>query len=185
MTKIPQIEFPDTFRSYVIVALTVQTPVKLIEVGGRFTNHRYSASIGPTEETRTIVQPSGRLAAQACHATAVMTAALFKNYIYYDITHKDRLSAYEPSRKIQEFWEGPPAPITRIVLAARDSYELHHVYHLLRVAKIPVYDFIDRNTEAYGPGVEIMTAFATEPVDKEEVIGLIDYLPLWDPDKKE
>ena len=85
-------------------------------------------------------------------------------------------------KKTEAFWETEPLPCTRIVKAARDSFELNHVYNLLMKADIKTYSFTDTNPDAYGPGVEVVTAIGTEPIHKEEAIGLIDYLPLWDPE---
>jgi hypothetical protein len=68
-------------------------------------------------------------------------------------------------------------PITTIVLGARDSFELNHVYGLLTAAKIPPFRFQDENEEAYGKGL-VYTALATMPVTPEQVVGILDYLPL-------
>ncbi len=177
----PQINHPEEFRSYIIVALTVQTPLHVIEVGGRFTDERYTVSVGPIPgETHTIIQPGGRLAAQACHVTDLITSALLKKYLRHELS---RPGAFKRIKKTELFWETDPTPLTRIILAARDSYELVHVGQLLRKAGIAVHQFEDNNEEAYGPGVNIVTAIGTEPIHKEDTIGLIDYLPPWTPDK--
>jgi hypothetical protein len=81
-------------------------------------------------------------------------------------------------------WERLSVPITTIVLSARDSYELHHVYRLLeKVPHARVRAFYDENTETYGPGI-MMTAIATKPVVPSATAGILDYLPLWTPREK-
>lgn len=166
----PQIVFPNDYRSYIIVALTVQAPLAITDVGNK-------ASVTSIPGlTQTIMQPAGRLMAQACHATDVLSAMTVKNYIRHAQKHNKKLP--------DEFWTQPPSPLTRITLAARDSYELYHVRELLRRAGITVWEFSDTN-EAYGhPGIGVLTAIATEGIHKEDSIGLVDYLPLWSPEAR-
>ena len=99
-----------------------------------------------------IIQPPGRQVAQACHAVG-----LFR---------------YQQARDRR-----PYDPITTIVLQVRDTAELNHVYDLLLCKKIKRFLFRDTNPE-YGVR-EFSTAFCTEPVYKEQVEGILDYLPLW------
>jgi peptidyl-tRNA hydrolase len=184
MKQKPQIDFPNDFRSYIIVALTVQTPLHVIDVGGRFTDDRYTVSVGPIPgETHTIIQPGGRLAAQVGHIVDIITTMTLKKYIHQHTCVDDELLLTCPKPRFGGFWTSLPKPMTRIILAARDSYELVHVHQLLKKAGIATYHFEDDNEEAYGPGVKIMTAIGTEPMHKEDTIGLIDYLPPWTPDK--
>jgi hypothetical protein len=97
-------------RIYVAVAGTVQVP-----------------SAGPT---KTVVQPAGRQAAQACHVVSKLRVG--------ENTH---------------FF-----PITTIILQARDSAELTHLQQLLTKRKLNPVIFWDTNDE-YGQR-EVMTAIA-------------------------
>ena len=71
-------------------------------------------------------------------------------------------------------------PTTTIILEARDSFELRHVFDLLQNNDVPVYGFMDTEQPDYGSlDAFVMTAIATEPVTREDVEGMLDYLPLW------
>jgi hypothetical protein len=67
-------------------------------------------------------------------------------------------------------------PITTIILQARDSNEMLHVYRLLVKRKLNPVIFSDDNPE-YGPGSwpTAVAVFST----KKQVDGILDYLPLW------
>lgn len=67
---------------------------------------------------------------------------------------------------------------TTIVLSCRDSWELAHVESLLVKGKVEHVFFEDTNTAAYGASA-VITALATFPVSREEIEGILDYLPLW------
>jgi hypothetical protein len=153
-------------RSYVIVARTVQTHLayeELVRKGDSAIVRKMSA----TPETCSVLQPDGRQIAQACHATARMMGHL---------THRFYQYAAQAKRPWPEL-----GPLTRIVLSTRDSFELEHTWALLKGAGIHVFEFEDTNEEAYGAGVAVRTAIATEPVTTDQVAGIIDYLPLWTP----
>jgi len=127
-----------------------------------------------------VVQPIGRQIAQACHA--VSTARYF-------MLRKSLLNAVKNVLKIRPSWLAetikllfPEAftPVTTIILEARDSFELQHVYDLLQKEGISVYEFKDTEQPDYGDENSfVRTAIATEPVTREAVVGLLDYLPLW------
>ena len=103
---------------------------------------------------RTVFQPAGRQIAQACH---VVSKARHQMSI---------------GRSVREAFQ----PLTTIILQARDSAELDHVYHLLVCKGLsPVY-FYDNNLE-YGPRVHT-TAVGVICLP-EQTLGTIDYLPLW------
>ena len=102
---------------------------------------------------RTVVQPIGRQVAQACHATAELRLQMTKISV------------------VRAF-----ARITTIVLQARDSAEMCHVYDLLNNKKLEPVLFGDENPE-YGPGRQV-TALAVY-ASPSQVYGLLDYLPLW------
>lgn len=98
---------------------------------------------------RTVVQPAGRQIAQACHVTAQLRVQLFE-------------SAF--------------LPITTIILQARDSSEMGHVFALLHRKRLKPVIFSDNNPE-YGPG-DFPTAVAVYATAKQAQFAL-DYLPLW------
>jgi hypothetical protein len=98
-----------------------------------------------------ITQPVGRQVAQACHAVSKLRLAPW-------------MAKYG-------------GPVTTIVLQARDSAELHHVYQLAEKAKLRPVSFNDENKAVYGEW-DPSTAFAflsTRP----EIDGIADYLPIW------
>lgn len=102
---------------------------------------------------RTVRQPAGRQIAQACHAANLLRYTLKKN-----------------------LGEAIFQPTTTIILQARDSAEMCHVFTLLfRKRLIPVI-FSDDNPE-YGPG-NWPTAIAVYASVKQ-VKNALDYLPLW------
>lgn len=124
-------------RIYVVVPGTIQVP-------------------GPMKyPLRTVVQPIGRQAAQACHVVS----------------------------KLRHVPAGPDTPyglkfesITTIILQARDSAELGHVQMLLHKKKLNPVMFSDENPQ-YGPG-EWPTAIAVLAT-KKQIENILDYLPLW------
>ena len=161
-------------RIYCVVAQTVQAPTTTAVVWNPTTAHNVAKVVGD-ERTRTIVQPAGRLIAQAAHVVSKTRTAMLAKLLY---------KVAKAGKKNPLTWEETTAfvPITTIVLSARDSYELQHVLNLLRDAEIDVHDFNDFNQPDYGdPEWKVMTAIATEPVNPEEVVGILDYLPLWKP----
>ncbi len=163
---------------YCVVAETVQHPLKFSGVtnsvyGGVHIIDANHILRTRTAETRTIVQVPGRLAAQVAHVVSKMR--------YSELVHEvEALMKLSKNRK--RVLPIPPfEPITTIILGARDSFELEHVYNLLRdVADIWTYKFDDTNPEVYGEG-EVITAIATVPVLRQQVLGILDYLPLWTP----
>jgi hypothetical protein len=106
---------------------------------------------------RTIVQPIGRQVAQVAHVVTKLRLMTMKQYNIpaSDITFE---------------------PITTIVLQARDSAEMVHVYRLLFRRRLNPVLFSDDNPE-YGPG-SWPTALAVF-ANKKQVNGILDYLPLW------
>ncbi len=127
------------------------------------------------EETRSIYQPAGRCAAQVGHVVSKLRVALVKQYLQRALNSP---GAYKKIKRTKWFWETPCEPVTTIVKAVRDSFELNHVHNLLVEAKLAVYEFEDENPDAYGPG-KVRTAICTEPVTPSQVEGILDYLPLW------
>jgi hypothetical protein len=98
---------------------------------------------------KTVIQPAGRQIAQACHVVS-------------KLRHNTSLTDF--------------VPITTIILQARDSNEMLHVYRLLVKRKLNPVIFSDDNPE-YGPGSwpTAVAVFST----KKQVDGILDYLPLW------
>lgn len=161
-------------RIYCVVAQTVQHPLEVELSPFPPTRRKYVRG----KNTRTIVQVPGRITAQVGHAVSKMRYNLLANEIegasVIALTGRKKLRAMATSIP-------PFQPITTIVLGARDSFELDHVYALLRdVAGILTYKFNDTNPDVYGEG-EVTTAICTVPVPPSEVIGILDYLPLWAP----
>src|SRR6266550_1791420 len=99
---------------------------------------------------RTVVQPMGRQMAQACHVVSKLRHGM-------------------PG-------SGDFIPVTTIILQARDSAEMFHIYGLLLKKQLGPVFFQDNNPE-YGPG-DWPTALAVYAAPKK-VIGTLDYLPLW------
>jgi len=99
----------------------------------------------------TVIQPYGRQIAQACH-----------------VVSKLRLGRGE---------EGF-TPVTTIILQARDSNELSHVFILAVRKHLKPVPFGDENKEVYGD-IKPVTAIAFYAT-KEQVMGVADYLPLWE-----
>jgi hypothetical protein len=172
---------------YVVVAETVQHPTTTTIVGQRLVR---LSGVPCGSKTRDIVQIPGRLAAQACHAVrrmghhmvidAVKELLLFNGIVKSFKKFKQVISALG-SLVVYE-------PITTIILSCRDSFELEHTYNILRDhAGVLAFKFNDTNAAVYCVGCtqpckgEVTTAFATVPVDKLQVQGYLDYLPLWTP----
>ena len=150
-------------RIYVIVARTVLTPILTVHYG----RNAGRPSIGRSKDTRAIVQPTGRMAAQAVHVG---------RKIEHELIIKQIRAAKIRSR---DAWKKLPYQnITTIVLEARDTFELMHVKGLLEQAGIKVSEFMDTNEYAYGTPEEVLTAIATHPVSPFQVVGALDYLPL-------
>lgn len=161
-------------RIYCVVANTVQTPLSELVVDRPSTKTKHT-KLQYTDETRTVVQPAGRLIAQAAHVVSKMRMAVLADTLY---------KTAKAGKKNPLTWEETTAftPITTIVLAARDSFELNHVLDLLTHANVSVHTFHDFNQPDYGDVTrEVMTAIATEPVEPGQVVGILDYLPLWSP----
>ena len=114
-----------------------------------------------------VVQVPGRIAAQAVHVASRM-----KMHQIIGLSEKHQLARADEA-------------ITTIILGARDSNELRHVQRLLEKAEIEHYTFEDINPAVYGEDCgapcEVTTALATVPVMPEEVVDILDYLPLWAP----
>lgn len=114
---------------------------------------------------RNVVQPSGRQIAQACHVVS-------KLRLRQKFSEAEYLS-YKMQMPESEF-----QPITTIILQARDSAEMGHIYYLLNKKRLNPEIFSDTNAE-YGPG-EWPTAVAVLAT-KKQTRGILDYLPMWGP----
>lgn len=163
----------DGKRIYCVVADSVQHPLVWGGFGG---NAVTQATDLPqrTEETRTIQQPAGRLIAQAAHVVSKVRHNLLKNEIVRATHNAKGKKVWYRSHIL--FFE----PCTTIILSCRDSFELSHLRGLLGKAEIKYERFLDTNPDVYGAGL-VSTAIATHPVAPNEVIGILDYLPLWKP----
>jgi hypothetical protein len=164
----------DGKRIYCVVADTVQHPlIHGLWQGNAVINATDLIERG--EDTRTISQPAGRLVAQTAHAVSKVRHMMVKDEFHQAISHAKKDEVWFHGQALMFF------PITTIVLAARDSFELKHVRDLLAKADIKFAAFWDTNPDAYGDDGEVLTAVATYPVEKNDVIGVLDYLPLWRP----
>jgi hypothetical protein len=106
-----------------------------------------------SKKTRTVLQPHGRQIAQACHVVSKLRWA-------HHLT----------------FHPGKFSLMTTIILQARDSAELGHVFSLLNKKKLMPTIFSDENPE-YGQG-SWPTAVAVL-ASKKQIADILDYLPLW------
>jgi len=113
-----------------------------------------------------VIQPPGRQAEQACHVTAKLRHEL-------GLTTMDSKDG-ELTVPVYEDY-------TTIILAARDSHEMMHVYNLFVKQKMQrnMTFFSDHNPGAYGSDFRPITALAIYTLPKKTV-GILDYLPLWD-----
>ena len=118
-----------------------------------------------------MIQIPGRMAAQAIHAVSRM-----KMHFLLEKTNHFRktINAMMEAKRVAD------ESITTILLSCRDTKELLHVVELLAKARISACVFCDHNEEVYGPApaTGIYTAVSTVPVTKEQVVGILDYLPL-------
>ena len=105
--------------------------------------------------TKNVIQPLGRQAQQGQHVMG--------KYMW------------GAGQALKTTWK----PTTGITLMCRDSAELGHVLHLINKVKICWDIFFDKNEKAYGSNLPVATAVCTEPVYKDQVTGILDYLPLW------
>src|SRR5271166_1048064 len=167
---------------YVVVAETVQHPLTSTIIGNRLVR---LSGVPFGNKTHDIVQIPGRMAAQACHAVRrmehdrVLTGV---RDLLHGVTSFKKLKQASQSLRNSILY----VPTTTIILSCRDSFELEHTYNLLRDhAGVLAYKFEDTNAGVYCADCtqpcsgEVTTAFATVPVDKQEVQGYLDYLPLW------
>jgi hypothetical protein len=164
-------ELPDYYagkRIYCIVANTVQHPLEKSYVAGRVLLKR-------TEKTRDICQVAGRLMAQGEHVVSKVRFCMMRAEIMRATKAAKRGKVWYRGNEVFFFH-----PVTTINLGVRDSFELEHVRGLLNERKVPYQVFCDPNPEVYGEG-KVLTAIATEPVTPDEVVGIVDYLPLWKP----
>ena len=154
-------------RIYCVVSNTVQVPVG-------FDVTRGPEMLFRDPNALSIIQPAGRLIAQAAHAVSLARLNMMKRCV---------MRAYDPEEANSDaYWSPMLQPITTIILGARDSFELCHVMGLLENTDVPVHAFYDSQQPDYGVNASVMTAIATEPVLPEEVAGILDYLPLWRPE---
>lgn len=144
-------------RIYVVVAETVQ--VRL--VGG-------SVSVS---------QVCGRNMAQAAHVVSKARVAMEQQMA---ATRLNKPAGKSAGRNLADALAVGFEPVTTIILKARDTAELYHVWDLMKKDHIQVHHFMDENVQVYGNSVPVLTAICTEPVDPCAVAGVCDYLPLWD-----
>ena len=152
------------------MAETVQNPLETKNIGPWFL-------LKPTLETRTIVQPVGRIGAQIGHVTSKMRMARM-----FSVAVKAAQSKAGLRKKPMALWVDDLEPlvdesITTIILAVPDSFQLEFRRSMISRAGVGVYEFLDTNLE-YGPG-RVRTAICTAPVVPSKLHGATDYLELW------
>lgn len=150
----------DEKRIYVVVAGTIQVPVN-------------PGSYKPP--LRTVVQPAGRQIAQACHVVSKLRHGWQKAWSCHltnNYCDKNGLGGFMGHTCVKL----ELIPMTTIVLQARDSAEMGHVFQLLNRKRLNPMMFSDDNPE-YGPGSwpTAIAVFATQ----KQVQGILDYLLLW------
>ena len=154
-------------RIYVVVADTVQNSIGLDLADGHEILFR-------DRDAKTITQAPGRLLAQVGHVTSYTRLMMAKRCFM------ETISGPYDRDYLEKVWATLAKPITTIVLGAKDSFELHHVYRLLeKKLNGRAYAFYDDNPPVYGNERKIMTAIATEPIPFTTTEGVLDYLPLW------
>lgn len=126
-----------------------------------------------------VIQIPGRMSAQLGHALSRMRMHRMAAFAASWVGVRKGF----PGNFKQELAEFADEAITTIHLSCRDEKELRHLTALLRRRGVRFYTFDDSNLDVYGPG-EFTTAFATIPVRKTQVAGILDYLPLFAKDLK-
>lgn len=114
-------------------------------------------------DKRTVSQPTGRQIAQACHVSA-------------KLRHERGLTT-EKNMLVSGVLLPVYTDITTIILSARDSHEMMHVFELLQKRRLFSTFFSDVNEPTYG-NFRPITALATY-ARPSQVAGILDYLPLW------
>ena len=166
-------------RIYVVVANSVQVPMGLDMTYGHEILYRVPDALS-------IKQVAGRAAMQNGHAKALVHLIMAERALAPFMQGKYEIP--KDDEYLTRLWDVIQTPVTSIMLAARDSFELHHVYRLLeqRLGG-KVYPFYDENKDVYGVKEDgtphkVMTAIATEPIPFVKTGGILDYLDLWRPE---
>jgi hypothetical protein len=166
-------------RIYVVVANSVQVPMGLDMTYGHEILYRVPDALS-------IKQVAGRAAMQNGHAKALVHLIMAERALAPFMQGKYEIP--KDDEYLTKLWDVIQTPVTSIMLAARDSFELHHVYRLLeqRLGG-KVYPFYDENKDVYGVKEDgtphkVMTAIATEPIPFVKTGGILDYLDLWRPE---
>lgn len=131
----------------------------------------------PSPETRTVIQPKGRIAAQVGHVVSKMRMHRYAR-LYHEWAKALEGNKVKLAEKLSECIEmEPDNAYTTIILGVPDSYQLEFRHYLLAQLGLRVHCFYDSNPE-YGAQT-IKTAICTEPVAVTELFGATDYLELW------
>ena len=169
----------DDKRIYVVVANSVQVPMGMDMTDGHEILYRVPDAVS-------IKQVAGRLVAQVGHIKALTHLIMAERILAPTLQGKFEIP--KDDEYLTKMWDAIGKPMTTIVLAARDSFELHHVYRLLEQRLGGrVYSFYDENKDVYGVKGDgtphkVMTAIATEPILFVKTGGILDYLDLWKPE---
>lgn len=112
---------------------------------------------------------AGRMAAQVAH----VVSKLKLSYIAWNSLGNEKDTYKQVEALIEQ-------SITTIVLKARDSEELNHIFELASNKGLLVVEFRDENEVVYGvPGYSVLTAVAIGPTSNVQLKDVTDYLPLW------
>jgi hypothetical protein len=155
-------------RIYVIIAETVQNPLVMKYVHGKH------FVMVPTADTKTIVQPKGRIGIQIGHVASRMRMHLMLASLQLALDKRGGTIVPEVTDDLKAMADDA---ITSIALAVPDSYRLEFREHLIRKTGVEVYTFYDENPE-YGLG-SVKTAICTAPVERHKLRDTLDYLELW------
>jgi hypothetical protein len=157
-------------RIYVIVAETVQNPL----ITEEFVPHHFRLTTTP--DTKTIVQPVGRIGAQIGHVVSEMRMAAMLTLVEKTLKKSETIEM-RAGLSLFGALEKKTLPLTTIVFSVPDSFQLEFRKRLLRKSRIQVYSFYDENPE-YGEGA-VETAICTPPIMPERAYEPLAYLKLW------
>jgi hypothetical protein len=161
-------------KVFVIVADAVQTHLQDLR-DFRYPGHRVLA---PTDNTRTVIQSRGRIAAQVGHVVSHMRLMRFAKVCDFRMQTALREHKSFANGVSKDLSTDVEQVYTIIILSVPDSYQLRFRRDLLEKLGLHVYSFYDEYP-SYGEGQKVCTAICTGPIDPELTGNALDYLSLW------